>query len=103
MNDFYYIDVLIWLSMPTIMLFLLNLFCIFRKVHCPLKYYLYSLGVGFAGLIFGPSCMCNEIDQKAIGLMVFVLFVSAIFVFVIILRLFFFRGKERKGKNLFAP
>jgi hypothetical protein len=96
MESFYYIDMLIWFSIPTILLFLLNLFCIFRKVYFSLLYYLCPLGVGLVGLLFGPSCMCKEFGQKAIGQMFFVLFVSIIFVSVIIFKLFFFQGTIRK-------
>lgn len=97
MKDFFYFDILIWFSIPTILLFFLNLFCIYRKVHCSPTYYLFSLGIGLAGFLFGPSCMCQDIDQKAIGSILFVLFVSAIFILIIAGRIFSLKGALTRG------
>jgi hypothetical protein len=99
MKDFYYVDILIWFGIPTILLFFLNLFYRFRKLHCSPKYYMFFLGVGSVGFSFGPSCMCQEIDQKALGLILFVIFVNAILIVVIICKLFFCKGIAGKPNS----
>ncbi len=94
MENFYYIDMLLWFSIPNISLFFLNLFCMFKKRYCPPIYYIFSIGLSFLGFLFGPSCMCREIGKKAMGSIFFISLISGIFIFIISYRLFFLNNQN---------
>jgi hypothetical protein len=63
------LEMLVWILVPALLLVFVAIVCNHKRLALHKSYYVSAALSAIAGVVLGPSCLCTEPLQKAIGVL----------------------------------